>query len=117
MSGDKLINKQLIPNLCIRHASSASASDAPAAASSNHIKDAPRCTELWFDLQTLLEGCNLAEKLPDGIKWCQEMGVDTLAELMEVEMEPELVAALELKPVKGKLLLKRLKEKLDFSSI
>ena len=55
----------------------------------------------------------LFEGMPEGTAeaaaaWCDEQGVDSLAELREAEMEEELIAALPLKPAKAKILRKRL---------
>lgn len=59
-------------------------------------------------LAELLAGCKLLEKLEAAVAWCEAKGVDSMEELKEVEMEKELVTALDLKEAKAKLVLKRL---------
>ena len=56
----------------------------------------------------------LLDGMPEGTAdaaaaWCEEQGVESLAELREAEMEGELIAALPLKPAKAKILRKRLR--------
>ena len=51
---------------------------------------------------------NLGGKYEAALAWCEEQGVESIAVLNEVGMEDELVAALQLKPAKAKLLRKRI---------
>ena len=48
--------------------------------------------------------------LSRGTAWMEEMGADTLDEVVEAEMIDQLIDALELKPIKRKLLEKRIAE-------
>lgn len=50
----------------------------------------------------------LAKALSLASAWCSEQGADSLEELKEVEAEADFVAALQLKPLKAKLLLSRM---------
>jgi hypothetical protein len=63
-------------------------------------------------LLQLIEGLNLGATTAQAVRaaseWCDREGVDGAAELVEVEMEREFVAALRLKNAKQKLLEKRL---------
>jgi len=61
-------------------------------------------------LSELLDGLKLSESIATASAWCKEQGVDSVAELKEAEMEGQLVEALNLKPAKAKLLLKRIAE-------
>lgn len=61
-------------------------------------------------LSALLTGLNLEDKLARAQEWCQEQGIDSIAELREVNMASDMAAALGLKPAKMKLLLKRIDE-------
>lgn len=61
-------------------------------------------------LADVLEACNLSEHLAVALAWCDAQGVDSISMLREVEMDGELVAALNLKPAKAKQLSKRLGE-------
>lgn len=61
-------------------------------------------------LDTLLEGLHLNEQLGAAEAWCREQGIDSVGELKEAEMEAELATAMQLKPAKQKLLLKRIAE-------
>ena len=58
-------------------------------------------------LRALLEGLGLSDKIGAAEAWLDEQGCDSLAELKEAEMEEDFAKALELKPVKKKLLLSR----------
>ena len=67
-----------------------------------------RPTSAITDLMLLLDD------MPEGTAeaaavWCNDVGVESLAELREAEMEEELIAALPLKAAKAKILRKRLK--------
>jgi hypothetical protein len=60
-------------------------------------------------LTNFLEGCKLQQLQSQAEEWCGEQGFDSLADVAEVEMEAEFVAALgDLKPGKRQLVLKRL---------
>jgi len=61
-------------------------------------------------LSELLDACNMQESLDTALAWCDAQGVDSISMLKEVEMEPDLIAALDLKPARAKLLSKRLAE-------
>ena len=54
-----------------------------------------------------MEGLGLSDKIGAAEAWLDEQGCDSLAELKEAEMEEDFAKALELKPVKKKLLLSR----------
>lgn len=56
-------------------------------------------------LEMLLAGCNLRAKLEGAQAWCEAQGLDSVAELKKVGMEPDFVASLGLKPGKQKSLL------------
>jgi hypothetical protein len=59
-------------------------------------------------LASLLESCKLEYMLDAAVSWCHQQGVDSVIELKEVGGEAEFATALQLKPMKEKLLLKRI---------
>ena len=61
-------------------------------------------------LAEVLARCNLLDRLDAAAAWCQDKGVESLDDMREVEAEEDFVAALELKELKMKLLLKRIRE-------
>ena len=63
-------------------------------------------------LSSLLTGCNLQDKLAEAAKWCQEQGVDSVAQLKELpEWADKLISSLDgLPPFKAALLKKRIVE-------
>lgn len=76
----------------------------PSLLHSSQIKDASEVAGLI----DLLESCGLLDKLPEAIAWCYAHGADSIAEIKAVKMESNFVQALDLKPVKAKLMLTRL---------
>ena len=60
------------------------------------------------ELMDLLRNAGLGDKVTAAETWCEEQGLDSLAEIKEVKEEEALVAALQLKPGKAKLLLGRI---------
>ena len=65
-------------------------------------------------LSSLLKECGLSDKLNDALVWCDKEGAESLGELVEVKMEGDLIEALNLQPVKAKLLRKRLLGRVHF---
>eukprot|EP00961_Rhodomonas_salina_P184966 2497415-Rhodomonas_salina.2 len=62
-------------------------------------------------LQKILRACGLCEeRVAEGQRWFEDQDCDSVEILREVEMEEEFVDYLKLRPVRRKLLLKRLKE-------
>jgi len=61
-------------------------------------------------LQQLMMKCNLQDRVNDAEAWFTQNGCESIGELKEVEMETDFVDALQLLPVKAKLLLKKLAE-------
>jgi len=91
---------------CLQKIHSASASAPPPAAAPS-----PSAAPGLDALDRLLEGLNLGESVARARAWCDENGVESIADLLEAEMEEDLAAGLELKPAKAKILVKRLKDK------
>ena len=58
-------------------------------------------------LRALLEGLKLASHMDMANNWCKEQGLESVAEVKEAEMGKELAEAMQLKPGKVKLLVKR----------
>ena len=61
-------------------------------------------------LRALLEGLKLASHMDMANNWCKEQGLESVAEVKEAEMGKELAEAMQLKPRKVNLLVKRLAE-------
>ena len=61
-------------------------------------------------LAELLDGLKVSDKLTAARSWFAEQGIDTLAELKEADMVSDLADAIQLKPAKKKLLVKRVRE-------
>lgn len=62
-------------------------------------------------LAALLESCNLLDKLADATAWCEDKGVDSVAMLcddVDEEDRQAFAAALSIKELKAKQLLKRI---------
>ena len=59
-------------------------------------------------LRELFQELKLEEKLKEAVAWCDAQGFDSVAEVKEAEEAAALVQALQLKPGKAKLLLKKL---------
>ena len=71
-------------------------------------------SKLEETLSSLLKECGLSDKLNDALVWCDKEGAESLGELVEVKMEGDLIEALNLQPVKAKLLRKRLLGRVHF---
>jgi len=62
-------------------------------------------------LREIMVGLSIGEHLAEASSWCTEVGLDSLAELKEAEMEADLVSYLvDLPDAKAKLMLKRIRE-------
>jgi len=60
-------------------------------------------------LREIMEGLSIQDHLGTATEWCNDVGIESLAELKEMEMEADLVSYLvDLKPAKAKLMLKRI---------
>lgn len=70
-----------------------------------------RSEPIAHDMRIVLEGARLERLLATACTWCAEQGIDSLDDLCEAEMEEELVAALDLKSAKAKILRKRIQER------
>jgi len=62
-------------------------------------------------LRSVLKAAKLANKYEAALNWCVESGVESIEYLREVEMENELVEALQLKPAQRKMLLLKIAQK------
>ena len=90
--------------------------DATAAEADGSVAEAEEAFECPIEgLAELMTDLSITEHLAEATGWCVEVGLDSLAELREVEMEADLISFLEagdvhLKPAKATLMLKRIRE-------
>ena len=105
-----LPSKQLAPNQNLYWMLQLTMPDASPLSTVDDTATEPLSSQLETQLEALLAGCNLSEKSAKALSWCNAVGLDSLEELVEVEMEVEFVEKLDLKAAKEKLLLKRLRE-------
>eukprot|EP00964_Phaeocystis_antarctica_P142707 scaffold108034_cov66-Phaeocystis_antarctica.AAC.1 len=105
-----LPSKQLAPNQNLYWMLQLTMPDASPLSTVDDTATEPLSSQLETQLEALLAGCNVSEKSAKALSWCNAVGLDSLEELVEVEMEVESVEKLDLKAAKEKLLLKRLRE-------
>ena len=110
VSEELLPSKQLAPNQNLYWMLQLTLPDVSPLPAVDDTETEPSSSQLEVQLEVLLAGCNLSGKSAEALRWCNAVGLDSLEELVEVEMEVEFVEKLNLKAAKEKLLLKRLRE-------
>jgi hypothetical protein len=66
--------------------------------------------KLLHQLKELLKGIHQLSSLGAATQWFEDQGLSSLAEVKEIKIEKDLVEALQLKPGKATLMLKRISD-------